>query len=68
MVKLYEFNVVPQYVYYDSGNDSLYFTDSNKESLAREGNYIYRLDMRKTFLDSLKRLWMGKESEGDNAN
>ena len=68
VVKLYEFNVAPQYVYYDSGNDSLYFTDSNKESLAREGNYIYRLDMRKTFLDSLKKLWMGKESEGDNAN
>ncbi len=53
IVMLYRFNSKPQGIYYDTTNDSLYFTDYRKDRGAREGNYLYRLDLRQRFFDVL---------------
>jgi len=55
---LYRFTARPKDLYYDSDNDSLYFTDLKKaDGDTKEGIYIFRLDLRQKFFDQLtKRL------------
>lgn len=62
-VLLYKFNKRPERFYYDSGSDSLYFTDRGKDALSKEGNYLYRIDLRQTFFDKLIKLLLKREVE-----
>ena len=61
VVPIYKFNSWPQDLYYDNANDSLYFTDIRKEEGLKEGSYLYRLDLRKSFFGRLMQLLMKKE-------
>lgn len=61
IVLLYKFNSYPKNIYYDGANDSLYFIDNRKEEGLREGDYLYRLDLRKNFFGQLMRLLLKKE-------
>jgi len=63
IVSLYKFNRIPRGIYYDDSADSLYFTDFERESDGKEMSYIYRLDLRQTFFDSLMQLLLKKEDE-----
>jgi len=60
IITLYKFNKRPQGLFYDRSADSLYFTDISKDS---GKSHLYRLDLRQTFLDSLKQFLMKKEDE-----
>lgn len=62
-VSLYKFIAKPRRLYYDSNNDSIYFMDKEKESGNQEASYLYRLDLRQTFLDKLMKLLLRKETE-----
>lgn len=55
IVMLYKFNTTPANIYYDDSSDSLYFRDFGKGPASQEGNYLYRLDLRQKFFDSLMR-------------
>ncbi len=61
VVLLYKFNSTPKDLYYDDANDSLYFIDNRKEEGLKEGNYLYRLDLRKNFFGQLMQLLIKKE-------
>jgi len=53
-IALYKFNASPGSLYYDTTNDSLYFTDLNKEpDAAFKRSYLYRLDLRQKFFTQL---------------
>jgi RNA recognition motif-containing protein len=60
---LYKFETVPHYVAYDSGNGSLYFMDRTKGSFSKDGNYLYRLDLRQKFFDYLMQLLLKRDTE-----
>ncbi|MFA6321203.1 MAG: PEGA domain-containing protein [Candidatus Omnitrophota bacterium] len=60
---LYKFGAVPTCVAYDSNNGSLYFMDRAKDSFSKEGNYLYRLDMRQKFFDYLMQLLLKRDTE-----
>jgi len=63
IVSLYKFNRMPRGIYYDESADSLYFTDFEREADGKEMSYVYRLDLRQTFFDSLMQLLLKKEAE-----
>jgi len=63
IMQLYRFNARPQDLYYDNSNDSLYFTDVRKEAGLKEGHYLYRLDLRKSFFGNLMGIFSGKREE-----
>jgi len=67
IVLLYKFNTSPREVYYDDANDSLYFIDTRKEEGLKEGSYLYRLDLRKSFFGKLMRLILPKKGEAEKA-
>lgn len=60
---LYKFNAKPRRFYYDSDNDSIYFTDIEKGSGNWDANYLYRLDLRQTFFDKLIKMLLKREPE-----
>jgi hypothetical protein len=60
IVTLYKFNNLPRGLFYDRNADALYFTDSVKDA---EVNYLHRLELRQTFLDSLKQFLIKREAE-----
>ena len=67
VVSLYTFNMTPEHLYYDDDNDSLFFLDRRDEgSSSKEKSYIYRLDLRERFFDSLTRRLLKKEPEANN--
>lgn len=53
IVSLYKFNSKPQYVSYDESNGSLYFIDTRIGADSKESNYLYRLDFKQKFFDSV---------------
>ncbi len=63
---LYKFNTRPQSLYYDQANGSLYFADTGKGKMTLGGRYVYRLDLRQTFFDSLMQLLPKRENEPAN--
>ena len=65
-VFLYKFSSEPHTVYYDSNNGSLYFMDRGKDNFSKDGNYLYRLDLRQKFFDSLMQLIIKRETETPN--
>jgi len=65
-VTLYKFNAMPHSLYYDQANGSLYFADIGKNKMMLEGRYVYRLDLRQKFFDSLMQLLPKRESEAAN--
>lgn len=65
-VTLYKFNAIPRSLYYDQANGSLYFADIGKSKMMAEGRYVYRLDLRQNFFDSLMQLLPKRESEAAN--
>jgi len=67
VVTLFKFNSKPKGLYYDEYNDSIYFSDNSVMDIPSGAapsseNYLYRLDLRQKFLDSLKQLLMKKET------
>jgi len=60
---LYKFETAPHYVAYDSNNGSLYFMDRAKGSFSKDGNYLYRLDLRQKFFDYLMQLLLKRDTE-----
>lgn len=63
IAKLYKFNTPPRDVSYDPNNGSLYFMDKPEVSVPGDGKYLYRLDLRQKFFDSLMQLLLKKETE-----
>ena len=63
VVSLYKFNSRPRNVYYDEGNDSVYFTDSEKAASGEDAGYLYRLDLRQKFFDTLIQQLLKRETE-----
>ena len=63
---LYKFNATPHAVSYDSNNGSLYFMDRGKDDFSKNGNYLYRLDLRQKFFDYLMQLLLKRETEAPN--
>lgn len=63
IVLLYKFNSCPKNLYYDKDNDSLYFTDTKPGTGSQDDNYLYRLDLRQKFFDSILQLLVRKEPE-----
>ncbi len=61
IVLLYKFNASPRSLYYDDVNDSLYFIDTRKEEGLKEGSYLYRLDLRKSFFSNIMRMLLPKK-------
>ena len=66
IASLYRFAAKPQSLYYDDNNDSLYFTDIKIEPGPNSEKYIYRLDLRQTFFDSLRDFLSKKEAASEN--
>ncbi|MCX5686014.1 MAG: PEGA domain-containing protein [Candidatus Omnitrophica bacterium] len=67
IASLYKFAAKPQSLFYDENSDSLYFTDIKIEpGLMNRERYLYRLDLRQTFLDSLRELLLKKETVTEN--
>ena len=62
IVSLYKFNKKPAGLYYDDTGDSIYFTDTGKDRGAQEASYLYRIDLRRKFLDYLKGLLIKREA------
>lgn len=60
---LYKFNTEPRSVSYDANNGSLYFMDRGKGSFSKDGDYLYRLDLRQKFFDYLMQILVKRESE-----
>ena len=60
-VPLYKFNAKPESVFYDEGNNSLYFVDTRIGADSRESNYLYRLDMKKKFFDAMIKMLSRQE-------
>lgn len=54
-IMLYEFTVRPRALFYDNGNDSLYFTDLKSAPDANAAGSLYRLDLRQKFFDKFLR-------------
>lgn len=52
-VTLYKFNSRPAGIHYDPATDSLYFSDLREEKDVKKGTYIYRMDLRQKFLDTV---------------
>lgn len=53
IVSLYKFNSRPQTVSYDENSGSLYFIDTRIGVGSRESNYLYRIDFKEKFFDSI---------------
>ena len=66
IVSLYKFSEKPRIVYFDEGSNSLYFTDKEADADVISGKYLYRLDLRKTFLDSLRQLLIKEKPKDGN--
>jgi len=66
IASLYKFNARPKRLYYDSDNDSIYFTDIGRDADSMEGTYLYRLDLRQTFFDKFMKLLLKREAEAGN--
>jgi len=62
-VLLYKFSARPERLYYDSGSDSLYFTDTGKDFRSKEVACLYRIDLRQTFFDKLIKMLLKREVE-----
>ena len=58
---LYKFNTEPRTVSYDPNNGSLYFMDRGKGSFSKDGDYLYRLDLRQKFFDYLMQILLKRE-------
>jgi hypothetical protein len=63
VVSLYKFDSRPSNVHYDDGNDSVYFTDTGKAVSGENATYLYRLDLRQKFFDSLIQQLLKRETE-----
>lgn len=50
-VSLYRFDTEPKNLFYDHGNDSLYFTDTGRIPGQKERRNLYKLDLRERFFD-----------------
>jgi len=62
IASLYRFSARPGSLYYDEKSDSLYFTDIKVESGLESKRHLYRLDLRRTFFDSLREFLLNKET------
>lgn len=62
IASLYKFAAKPQALYYDENSDSLYFTDIRTGASSDRERYLYRLDLRQTFFDSLREFLLKKEA------
>lgn len=62
IASLYRFSSRPGSLYYDEKSDSLYFTDVKVEPDLEPKRHLYRLDLRRTFFDSLKEFLLNKET------
>ena len=60
---LYKFNTQPHAVSYDPNNGSLYFMDKGKAGFSKDGEYLYRLDLRQKFFDYLMQLLLKREPD-----
>jgi len=63
IVSLYKFNSKPQNVSYDDNNGSLYFIDTRIGADSKESNYLYRLDLKQKFFDSIMQRLLKKEQD-----
>lgn len=63
IISLYKFDRRPTSLHYDEGTDSLYFADAGKEVVSKDADYLYRIELRRSFLDYLKTLLPKKEGE-----
>lgn len=63
IISLYKFNRRPTSIYYDESADYLYFADAGKGMVSKEANYLYRIELRRSFLDYLKTL-LPKKDDG----
>jgi len=63
IVTLYKFNLRQQNVSYDENNGSLYFIDTHIGADSKESNYLYRLDLKQKFFDSIMQHLIKKEQE-----
>jgi len=64
IASLYKFAAKPQGLFYDENSDSLYFTDVKIGLSLNPEKYLYRLDLRQTFFDSLKEFLLKREALG----
>ncbi|MFA6143064.1 MAG: PEGA domain-containing protein [Candidatus Omnitrophota bacterium] len=62
IASLYRFSSKPGSLYYDEKSDSLYFTDIKVDPGLESKRHLYRLDLRRTFFDSLRELLLNKET------
>lgn len=63
VVSLYKFNSQPQGLYYDETSSALYFTDTGLGKDFSESRYLYRIDLRKKFFDTLMQVLLMKEPD-----
>ncbi len=66
IASLYRFAAKPQSLYYDDNSGSLYFTDIKTGSGFSRERYLYRIDLRQTFFDSLRGFLLKKEAVTEN--
>ena len=62
---LYKFTIRPRGIYYDEDRDALYFTDAGKGTDSGGSTYLYKLDLRQKYTDSLLKLLLKRDTEAE---
>ncbi|MFH0764356.1 MAG: PEGA domain-containing protein [Candidatus Omnitrophota bacterium] len=66
VASLYRFTTRPGGLYYDEKGGSLYFTDTGEEPGLKSRKFLYRLDLRQTFFNSVKDFLLKNQKEPEN--